>query len=154
MQDGLSYFIGASFGILVFIGMGGNLDHARTQRVTIIICKTATVLNSRMQCASPQSLGQEIDFRVNPASRAVQILPVKGAVRSAIYNSCSVLDTENWECPNGSGIVGMHNGRAYMDEPNGSATQSVSSVSGLNGWGLAHGLISLQRALNWDGAPY
>jgi hypothetical protein len=73
------------------------------------------------------------------------------------FDSCHVVDRENWECSTEASRTGMKNGRAYtLTNPGWTIQGGVRYQSSLTGpieWAFDNQLIDLRLALKLQGAP-
>jgi len=125
---------------------------ANTTTVIEVYCDDAG-LDADGNCNKPVRLGAVLELRVNAAGQKVQITIVKNdgnwMVKDIFLDNCTVIDASNWKCS----TPGVGDETFWMAR--GQYTRFLfghvrtSSASGLRGWLLRNGIISLDTALPW-----
>jgi hypothetical protein len=147
---------------VVPFGMAG-CDDLSTSHAIEVHCVINTEFDNDKLCLKAESLGAEVEIRVNTATQKVQITVVKNDgnwfYKDYLLEHCSVVDRENWKCtgeavgkPGDSYYMvreyGMSRGRYYTALTGSSPPDYyTSSISGLTFWALHYGFIDPRTAM-------
>jgi hypothetical protein len=137
-------------------------------RVMEIACGS-TPLTDAKKCSDERTAGSELEIIVNPSTQKVQISVTKNSGKyfgdvTTVLEKCSVVDISNWICtdeirsgPSATVKIeliekyGMQHGHYYQTLTGGLPPHYyTSSISGWRYWGYRAGLLSLERAEEYD----
>jgi hypothetical protein len=142
---------------LFLCGCLPNAGGSQQYSVTELKCEQQP-LDQDNKCAAIKRLGADLEILVNQVTQKVQITVERNdgnwGVKSFVLDGCSVVDTRNWKCTDGTLIVdtyGMTKGHFYRtliggDSPN----HYTSSVSGWRQLAVRYGLMKPEFAQSFD----
>lgn len=107
--------------------------------VRVVEIKCADTRDASGKCPTVPTSGAKLKFTVNPSTRAMALLVVDAAndwsVAHVIYDSCTVVDENNWTCGNSSEeSIGVANGAYHRRWGNSTISSIGYDVHGVIGW--------------------